>query len=468
MSGDALALLGGLVLENGHRWGETAHDFQRADARAILDESPEAERFHFLTRPRGASKTTDLGGIVLCALLDQAPRLAKLYALASDRDQGRLLLDSIEGFVERTEGLGAEVRTDKFTVTATRSNAQIQVLAADEAGSWGLRPWFVVIDEIAQWATTAGPQRLWEAIFSAAPKVPGSRMAVLTSAGAPEHWSYRVLQHARSDASGLWRTSELPGPTPWIPERDLEDQRRLLPESSYRRLHLNEWTSAEDRLTTVDDLEACATLEVWPRSAEPGFWYVIALDVGLKNDRTVAAVLHAEIVFRSGREELLVVLDRMAVWQGNREAAVDLSTVRSWVEQASDDFGGAHVVFDPYQAVGLAQELEVRGVSTHEFTFTSASVGRLAAALHQQIRTHLLALPAQDDAVPESVEIHRELANVRLVERSPGVLRLDHDAGQHDDRAVAIAMGVFFLREHTLTVFPDPEPLAEPPGISLY
>ena len=58
----------------------------------------------------------------------------------------------------------------------------------------------------------------------------------------------------------------------------------------------------------------------------------------------------------------------------------------------------------------------------------ATSVSRLALRLHGLIRDHALELP--DD--PELLD---ELANVRLRETSPGVYRLDHDPGRHDDRA---------------------------------
>jgi hypothetical protein len=132
---------------------------------------------------------------------------------------------------------------------------------------------------------------VWDAVASAMPKVAGSRLVCMTSAGDPAHWSYGVLTHAKK--SRAWRVHEVPGPTPWIDPAALEDQRALLPESSYRRLHLNEWTAAEDRLVSVDALWDCVSLD-GPLRPEHGQRYVVAVDVGLKKDRTVAAVCHAE------------------------------------------------------------------------------------------------------------------------------------------------------------------------------
>jgi hypothetical protein len=49
------------------------------------------------------------------------------------------------------------------------------------------------------------------------------------------------------------------------------------------------------------------------------------------------------------------------------------------------------------------------------------------------IRNHALALP--DDA-----ELIDELANLRLRETAPGVLRIEHDPDKHDDRAISLAL----------------------------
>src|SRR5919106_2751583 len=93
----ALDILAGLVLEDGRRWGEAAYPWQWEDARAILDpDSPTP--YHFLTRPRGASKTGDLAGICIAALLEQLDSADRSFAVAADRDQGRLLVDAVAGY----------------------------------------------------------------------------------------------------------------------------------------------------------------------------------------------------------------------------------------------------------------------------------------------------------------------------------------------------------------------------------
>jgi len=438
----ALDLLYGLVLEDGRRWGEVAADFQRHDAAAVLD--PNGRPYHFLTRSRGSSKTADLAGIGIAAMLAQLPRGSRLYGLAADRDQGRLLLDSIEGYAIRTPALRGALKVEAFKALATRTGSALEVLAADAPGAWGLRPHFLIVDELAQWATTAGPRRLWEAVTTAAAKVAGCRMVCLTSAGDPAHWSHAVLAHAHADP--LWRVHEVRGPAPWLDEARLAEQRRRLPESSYRRLFLNEWTAPEDRLTTTDDLAACTVLD-GPLPPESGKRYVIGLDVGTVNDRTVAVVAHGEPVTRTLDDGevtsgMRVIVDRVQAWAGSRVNPVQLSDVGDWIDLAAREFNGATVIYDPFQAVELSQRLAKRGVRCEQFTFSAQSVGRLALTLYQLLRSRSLALPNE----PELLE---ELANVRLRETTPGSFRLDHDPDRHDDRAVALALAAHRLFERS-------------------
>lgn len=428
----ALDVLNGLVLEDGRRWGDAAFDFQREDAEAIFDVT--GPPYHFQTRGRGGSKTGDLAGIALALALTEAPPGAKMYGGAADKDQARLLIDSIAGYRNRTPELKG-LRVEQYRVAVPRTGVVLEMLAADAPGSWGLRPWFLIVDELAQWGTTPGPRSFWEAITSAVAKIPGSRLAVITSAGDPAHWSRKVLDHALEDP--LWRVNETPGPVPWLDPDRLEEQRRRLPESLYRRLFLNEWTAAEDRLVTPDDL-AAATILDGPLAPESGRQYMIGLDLGITGDATVAAVCHGipERLLGEGKEVRTgtrIILDRIATWQGTSSNPVDLSEVEEWIDLTARAYNRAAVHFDPYQAIHLTQRLKSRGLRVQGFTFSSASVARLAHTLFELLRSRTISLPDDPDLLDE-------LANVRLVERSPGVYRIDHDPDKHDDRAIALAL----------------------------
>lgn len=434
---DPLALLAGLILDDeGTSWGDVAEPFQRADAEAILTgTAPDDPRLHFLTRPRGGSKTTDLAAVLLVVLLTQAPRRSTSHAYARDQDQAGLLLDALRALAERSN-LGGLLEIGVASVTVKATGARLRVESADAGSAFGGIPFFVVVDEVAQWPTTRQARTLWEALTSGLPKRRDSRLVVLTTAGDPAHWSARIIDGART--SERWRVSEVPGPLPWANAADLAEQRRMLPDSVYARLHLNQWTAAEDRLVSADDLRACVTLD-GSLDYDSAHRYVIGLDIGLKNDRTVLTVAHSEPRDGGGP---LVVLDRIAALQGSKSKPVQLADVERLALDASKSYGHARIRLDPWQGIGLAQRLRDRGVSVEEWSFTAQSVGRLGANLHLLLRDHRLALP--DDR-----ELLDELMTVRLRESAPGVYRLDHDSGQHDDRAVSLGLAALALTERT-------------------
>ena len=59
---EALDLLAALRLEDGRRWGEAAVRCQWEDARAVLEQNSPTP-YHYLTRARGYSKTSDLAAM---------------------------------------------------------------------------------------------------------------------------------------------------------------------------------------------------------------------------------------------------------------------------------------------------------------------------------------------------------------------------------------------------------------------
>jgi phage terminase large subunit-like protein len=176
---------------------------------------------------------------------------------------------------------------------------------------------------------------------------------------------------------------------------------------------------------------------------------VITVDIGLKNDLTAVVVSHYEAVPEEERRTTSwrVVIDRIETWRGSPAAPVQLAAIQESLLEAARTYRNVRMVFDPYQAAGVMQELRRNGIKVDEFTFTQASVGRLATTLVTAIRNKALALPRDPDLIDE-------LARVRLIETSPNVYRLEHDAGRHDDRAIAIALAVTTLLERSAKVGP--------------
>lgn len=424
-----LEVLGTLTIEDGRKWTEAAYPAQLEDALGVISGDPP---YSFLTRSRGSSKTSDLAAVAL-ALLLAAPSIERSYWMAADLDQGRLAIDAITGFLDREPALREAVIVTANAVEVKATGARLDIMASDTASSWGILPANVFVDELAQWSDSLGPRRLLDSVLSSAAKNPACRVCVLTTAGDPSHFSHTVLEHAL--ASPLWRVHETPGPCPWMAEDRIAEQQARLTPALFAQLFQNVWCESEDRLVpNRNDLLACVSHDGF-LPPEPGTNYVLGVDIGLVNDRTVIALGH-----RIGRT---VVLDKLEVWTGSKDAPVQLENVEQAIVSTCKTYGRTRIILDPHQAVGLEQRLRAHGLSATQYAFTSTSVGRLATTLFNAIRGRNLRLI--DDA-----ELLDELLHVRLRKNASGTLRLDHDPSRHDDRAVALALAATVLLEDAL------------------
>jgi hypothetical protein len=448
-----------LRLEDGRRLIDAAYPWQLEDILAVL----EGERpYGYFTRSRGRSKTTDLSAVVLSFLLAADGRF-RAYWLASDAAQAALAIDTITGFVQRTPALRDHVQVQARRVIVPESGAQLEILPADAAGAWGLTPHLVVADELANWGDTPSARRLWEAASSAVTKRDDAKLVVLTTPSSPDHWSFKVLEAARG--SSLWRVSERIGPSPWMSEDRLAEQKARLPHSVYEQLFEGRWTQSEGSFLDPAVVDAAFLLE-GPRSDRrlpsgrhiPGP-FVGALDLGIVSDRTSIAIGHQD-----GER---MILDRMQVWQGSRRAPVDFAEVESFIVGAHERFG-FRLLLDPWQGLDLAQRLRGRGVPTDEYTFSSASKQKLAAALLSTINNGKLRLYEADG-------LRDELLALRLVQSTAGAWGFDHRRGGHDDRAVSLALMCVGLLERPVApnyaaFMADPEAsfFAGPPRPSVH
>ncbi len=178
----ALEILAGLVLEDGHRWGEAAVAAQWEDA-AVLDPDPTAPPYHFLTRSRGFEQ--DIRGSrasVSRWSCSKAASRRSLVCYAADRDQGRLLTAAVRR-IRRPDARSARrprrrhLQGDRPDGTVPRNPEPPRRRIA-----WGLLP---RVPDRRRSRRVGGlrraPRALWQALgTSALAKVKGARLVVLT------------------------------------------------------------------------------------------------------------------------------------------------------------------------------------------------------------------------------------------------------------------------------------------------
>jgi phage terminase large subunit-like protein len=172
----------GLRIKDGRTWREAAHPFQLAAMRAALCNW--TVPYYFWTRPRGGSKTFDTALICLAEMLILAPPESTLFVFAADREQGGLVVTAIREIVAHNPELKDLLRISEFKVSVVGYGSVLKIMAADTASAFGIRPYRLIVDELAQWNDTPASRELFEAVWTSLAKENGRMIVCTTPSGA--------------------------------------------------------------------------------------------------------------------------------------------------------------------------------------------------------------------------------------------------------------------------------------------
>lgn len=439
-----------LILEDGRTFGQSIDEWQERDVFRPLDKRQEDGRFQYrlayFELPRGHAKTTMIGGEAVTQLV-LAGRRWRGHIAAGDREQAGELLDAAAGFIRRNPRLEPAFTIKRDRIIANQTGASLRIHSADAPTAHGLIVDWFAIDEF--WNQT--DRDLFDAFYTAAVKRPNWRGVILTTAGFDKTsicWQVREMARERMKLPAQdFYAFIAPGRlASWITDEEVDRMRDTLPSHIFQRFIENKWVEGSGSFITREDLRRCIDDRLHRRARGiPGAAYYIAIDLGLKKDRTAAAVVHridpgsrraaAEANLEigvSGR----VVLDDMQVWEGTRRRPVSIAEVEEWIAGAIERFQPKRVMIDPWQAQATRQRF---GGRIEEFTFSAQSVARLSVNLYRMVQAGTLRLYPDE-------ELERELAELEAVQTSYG-WRIDHKRGKHDDRAMALGMAALAAME---------------------
>lgn len=222
----------------------------------------------------------------------------------------------------------------------------------------------------------------------------------------------------------------------WITPEYLENQKRILPPSEYARMHQCTWTSKESTFLTEEEVRQAIDPILRPKlMGHPSTNYYLAVDLGLSNDRTVAAITHLD------KESNMVELDDIRAWQGSKENKVVIADIQEYIVSACENFRIRKVILDPWQMVSTAQALKAKGVPVEEFSFTTGNIQKLTQNLYYLFHNNLIRIFPHE-------ELSRELLSVQLKLTLYGY-RIDHQSGKHDDYTIALGMSALYSVNQT-------------------
>ena len=236
-----------ILLEDGRPFGEAMDAWQAEDFAALDDPQ---HRHAYLERPRGHSKTGDLGTEAVVELVLGRPG-AQLFCAGADQDQAALLQQDVVGKCERSPWLNPLVRVTRTEVVVPATGSRLRVLASDAPSAYGLRPDWIAVDELVEWRKRG----LWDSLWTATGKRPRCRMLVISTPGWDKTgiaWEVRQIAAREAD----WYFSARGQCASWISAAWLAQQARTLPPHVYQRLHGGVWVEGVGAFLTSAEVEA--------------------------------------------------------------------------------------------------------------------------------------------------------------------------------------------------------------------
>lgn len=340
---------------------------------------------------------------------------AEIYSAAADKDQAKIVFDQAKAMVEESSSLRKRAGLFKNAITVTKTRSSYKVLSADAFTKHGLNAHGVIFDELH-----AQPNReLWDVLTTSMGARRQPLLVTITTAGHDRNsicweqheYARRLLSGEIRDDSyfafiaaagedddwmepATWRKAN-PGfgatvKVDYLMEQCTRAQASPAYENTFRRLHLNQWTSQESRYIPMHEWDLCAMKlpDLQGRVCMAG------LDLSTTTALT-ALVLAFEPVDEGepiwlmpffwlpganlgerAREDKVpypewVKAGYITATPGN---VVDYEAIKATLVQLKDRFQVEQVAYDPWNATQMAVDLAGLGVNMVEMRQGYASM----------------------------------------------------------------------------------------------
>lgn len=415
---------------------------------------------------RKNGKSTYGAALALALLTIDGERGGEVISAAGKKEQAKIIMETAKRMVRysRIDGVPLTqflvIRRDGIYFPETDS--RYIVVSADGEKEHGLNPHAVLIDE---WHVLAEKRDLIDALVTAQGARENPLLIGFSTAGPSPKGSlydeYRYMKQVHSGVindpqfHGVWyeadRDLEIDNPRAWEqanPSIDAAVSRQWLgkqaqnvlagrqSEYTFRRLQLNQWTTAMERWLPRKRWEACARRP----EINDGGEIVIALDAALRRDSFGVCVLHRSRGWVEGEDGLTIPADvaniRVRAFVPEEDGEyIDQEDVRVFLMGLAGIYRVKKILYDPAYMTLFAQQLADSGLPMEPFPQNG---DRMTAATETFQRLVLAGRMAHGgDRV-----LDEQLAGVAVAETDRGVRISKRKSADRIDTVIATVMAV--------------------------
>lgn len=364
----------------------------------VNDDGSRQYREAYLSVARKNGKTELAGAIGAYCLFADGERGAEVYAAASDRDQAGLVYGAAKDMVETNPTLykNSKIVDSVKRIIFPKKNSFFRAISSESYTKHGYNPSVAICDEVHVW-----PNRdLYDVLKTGQGARTQPLLISITTAGFDRtSLCWELYQYAKSILSGTVEDPtfyssifEVAEDEDWKQEgnwfkanpglgiyRNLDEMRTAFKraceipafEATFRRLYLNQWTSAETRWLQMEAWDGCSGPvpmdSLWGRPCHGG------LDLSATTDITAFALIFDPL--DDGIYDLLVWFwvpeenakrpfdgwIRQRLVEPTEGNVVDYEIIRKKVNELGKIYNICDIGYDPWNATQLAVNLQRDG-----------------------------------------------------------------------------------------------------------
>lgn len=411
---------------------------------------------------RKNGKTELIAALALAALVVEGEKGGLVVIAAAKRDQAALLLTAAKRMVWQSKINGVPMskylHVKRDHIYFPELDAKLMTIAADAQKEHGLNPHLVIVDE--GHATMESDRELYDTLLTAQGAREDPLAIVITTAGpAPRGPMYELYKYGKEIQRGerqdpnfefIWfeakPDAKVDDPLAWadanpalgkfLPHRFFEKAARSvingrMPEFMFRRLHLNQWTSAAERWLPFAKVEAGSRMD--PVFVE-GDTITIALDAAIKRD-TFGVVMIQEAEDNGIDDHPLIMVKAKRFIPEHDGGYIDPDDIVMYVLGLASLYSIRKVVYDPAYMQMVAGRLMERGVYCEPFPQSATKMERATETFQRMFL---------DERIIHGGDSHliEHIAAIAVKPTERGVRMSKLKALMPTDLAVALAMAL--------------------------